>query len=437
MTKDKQDSNLPTAHLANELATKSTINFTNAREWNLFLLLVAQLDPLNQNRFNTAILPMKYLLKIFDVSAEKSGNIYKYIRESSLKMGGAVCSFNSEVTINGQNLPRVRPVFAKIDPKKTPEGMVYIEYQFNELMKPFLLGFKKNFMGINPPVGIKSGYAIRFLILAKAQRDAQRMHREVTTLRTTVTHFKQLMGIEDKYSEFKDLKKRVIKPILKAMEQIDYLHIDYEQHKKGRTVTEVSFHIRDGEQSKLKPSVQEIIDYRKRDFNEIDSNTEPTEKEIQTLSFSQVKAYRFLIEKAIFPGIVYRLIIPKMPSSECFGYEDYFCEEAHKIVVEKSNAQTKKERAGVFVDWFKQDIFKTDQFAPIIEAVVARKKALDDGKRMNREFAKNMTYQEFVQSYRIEQELARTKSGEPIQIEIKEDEGLQSFNELVERYRMT
>ncbi|MCL1127970.1 replication initiation protein, partial [Shewanella surugensis] len=53
--------------------------------------------------------------------------------------------------------------------------------------------------------------------------------------------FKSALGISDKYSDFRDLSKRVLKPSVNELNQKSNLIIEYETIKKGRSVTALSF----------------------------------------------------------------------------------------------------------------------------------------------------------------------------------------------------
>ena len=256
----------------------------------------------------------------------------------------------------------------------------------NEKMKPLLLGLRRNFVGLQPPTGITSGHAISFLLYAKAERDRRRKHDGKTTIiRFGVEALKGRLDVKGKYPRFDNLKKRIITPILKGVNKSGVISItDIQYEKVGRKIETILFFIQDVKtltSSTFQPPTKE--------------NKEPTKDEIEILTFAQERAYKFLIAKGIYSGIAIRKIIPQMPSSICEGYEDYFCEEVYKIVVEKSKVKDIEGRASILVDWFKKDIFSNDHFSRIIERVHSRKKLLPQENRTNRELAKTMVANEF------------------------------------------
>lgn len=372
---------LPIAHLANEFALNGKVDFTNAREWIIFLYLVAQLNPSHQNELPPeAIIPLSDLKRVIAKDNNRSGGLYDEIRKATKRMAKVVCEFDSEVSVEGKILPSFVPIFSAIGAKKSKEGSIYISYEFNDKMTPLLLGFRRNFLNIQLPKGITSAHAIRFLLYAKAERDRRQKEGAVTKIKFEIEDLKKLLRIEGKYGSFKNLRVRVLEPIQKGINESGILEMPkMEYFKTGRSITSILFHIRDAKKS---IEIQRKI------------------SDIDHLSFAQDKAFQFLKEKGIYEDIIINKILKNMPSSVCAGYEDYFCEEIYKIVEEKSKAKDQKGRAAVLVSWFSKDIFGSDQFSRIIETVHARKKELSQEKRDNRAIAMKMTSTAFKEWYK-------------------------------------
>lgn len=59
------------------------------------------------------------------------------------------------------------------------------------------------------------------------------------------------LGILDKYEQFKDLNKWVIKPAIKELNQRSDLTIKFETIKKGRSVKALSFEFKKSAQLKM------------------------------------------------------------------------------------------------------------------------------------------------------------------------------------------
>nr|WP_166115325.1 replication initiation protein [Pseudoalteromonas sp. Z9A5] len=63
--------------------------------------------------------------------------------------------------------------------------------------------------------------------------------------------FKSALGISDKYPQYKDLSKRVIKPAIEELNLRSDLIIEFETIKKGRSVVALSFEFRKNTQLKM------------------------------------------------------------------------------------------------------------------------------------------------------------------------------------------
>lgn len=64
----------------------------------------------------------------------------------------------------------------------------------------------------------------------------------------TLDDFKSALGISDKYPQFKDLNKRVIKPALKELNERSDLKVSLEPIKKGRKITGLAFNFKQDDQ---------------------------------------------------------------------------------------------------------------------------------------------------------------------------------------------
>lgn len=378
--------NLPSAHLANEFSLEGNVSLRGAKEWLIFLYLVSQLDSMKQDKLPVVKIAVNDLRLVLKNNTKRSGSFYSEVKATMERMLHAYCRFDTDVYLDGIPLPRMINFFNTVSAVKEKDGTTYLTFSFNDMMKPLLLGLQKNFVGLKPPTGMTSGHAINFFVIAKTERDRRRKHDGKTTIiRYGIEELKIKLFIEGKYPRFDNFKKRVISPIQKGVNKSGTILITEIQYEKiSKKVSHVLFFVEDAKpvkSSPLQPSTKE--------------NTEPTKEEEVILTFAQERAYHFLTDKGIYSGIAIRKIIPQMPSSVCDGYEDYFCEEVYKIVVEKSNVKDIQGRASVLVDWFKKDIFKNDHFSRIIENVHNRKKLLPQENRTNRELAKTMTADKF------------------------------------------
>lgn len=91
---------------------------------------------------------------------------------------------------------------------------------------------------------LQSGHSIRlYELLMKFNATGERV--------IYLDDFKSALGITDKYPEFKDLNKWVIKPAIGELNQRSDLIIKFDTIKKGRTVAALSFEFKKSAQLKM------------------------------------------------------------------------------------------------------------------------------------------------------------------------------------------
>ena len=104
---------------------------------------------------------------------------------------------------------------------------------------------------------LSTGYAIRLYELLICWR---------TTGKTPIielTDFRQKIGVlENTYQAMNDLKKRVLEPALKQVNEHTDITASYEQHKKGRTITGFSFKFK--QKKKIEPETPKNSDSSQR-----------------------------------------------------------------------------------------------------------------------------------------------------------------------------
>ncbi len=385
--------NKPVAHLTNDFALKARIGFTTARQLCLFLLLVSQTNPFEEEDDMTGIISLKDIATIIrKEGAKRSGSIHKEVLDFVKKMMQSnYVEFQTSIEWRGQKLPKYVAIFDALEPIEVPQGNTLYRYQFNKMMRPHLKGFLRDFVSLAIPKGIKSGHAVRFLIMAKAHHDRLKAFSKTTKLKITVDDLKNILGIEGKYPLFTQFKIRVIQPILKGVNESLILEIkDLEYIKQGKKITHLVFHLEDGELAKAR---------KKKDQKKL-TDFIPNEADIKKLSYSQKIAYDFLCEQNCKAGIVYRQIIQKMPSSEYLGWEDVFIEKAWNRFEQLTKHTNPNYKAGAFIKWWQSGEFRDTLFSEIMESVITEKKKKNDIELFNRDLAKTMTSEEFKEAIR-------------------------------------
>lgn len=128
---------------------------------------------------------------------------------------------------------------------KPNEGSVDIS--FDPRLKPYLLQLKREFTSyklINI-MKLRGTYSIRIYEILKQWEPVKKVEIPLEKL-------KKLLGIEDKYKEYHNLKKRVLNPAKKEINENTDITFDYEEIKKGRMVIAFRFYIERNNNPKLK-----------------------------------------------------------------------------------------------------------------------------------------------------------------------------------------
>ena len=116
------------------------------------------------------------------------------------------------------------------------QGDGYLETQFNEHAKPYLLNLTANFTAaeFQQFMEIKTPYAFRVYWLLRQYSDFSRRTFQVQELR-------ELLELEDKYPLYKDFKRRVLLPVQKELSKTDMDFELIEHRLGGRGVKRVEF----------------------------------------------------------------------------------------------------------------------------------------------------------------------------------------------------
>lgn len=122
----------------------------------------------------------------------------------------------------------------------------FVDITFHECMGQYLTILGKRYAELNFEClnGIKSSYTARLWeLLIQYRKDGERF--------IMVDDFRKWLGLGKKYSKYNDLKKRVIQPAIKELEEKANLTISWEEIKKGRKVVKLDFMFEENQQLKL------------------------------------------------------------------------------------------------------------------------------------------------------------------------------------------
>lgn len=122
------------------------------------------------------------------------------------------------------------------------EGKGVIRAKFNEDMRPFLLELKRRFTLylVTVFLRLRSKYSTQIYELLK-------MRQGLSNLRMSVGEFRRTLGLEDKYKEFAQMKRRVIEQARGELEERADIYFTYRVIREGRRAKEIQFYIHENE----------------------------------------------------------------------------------------------------------------------------------------------------------------------------------------------
>ncbi len=361
----------------------------SARESKVILFLVSKIDPVRQKNLIEQTVSVRELEQVLKGDAKKWGGLYEeleLLRDRLVRKG---IYLPTEVEINGRMLSGYINWFQHIMPMKDESGNAAIQFLFSQSLQPFLLNLREyvaiNFLEVIP---LKSTFSIRMFQVFRAHRDRMGKYQNRSTLRYDLEDFKGLLGVEGKYDDYRNLRKKVLEVIIKEINEHTSIEITYKPLKKGRSVAAVMFEFWDKSPRAKKVKQKGLFDGLK----------------LKDLSYSQTLAFDKLVAYGVTDGVALEMI-SKVKGSEFICFEDWYFDEVVQIFERKTNQEAEGAKAGTLVVWFlKMKVFEQgDHFAAIMERIQNRKKQLQEKtptKWDNRMLSKGITATEFQQLFK-------------------------------------
>lgn len=378
----QRNNTLPVARLDNTFVDNARYQLT-AREAKVMLFLISKIDPIKQKRLHEQTISVKALERILKEDGKKWGGLYSEMQAFQDRMLSRTISIPSDVKIDGKVFPGKMNWFQYISPVKMEDNSVGMRFLFSEPLQPALLNLKK-YVGIEmlEVIPLNSSFSIRMFQVFRAHRNRMAKYQNRSTLRYEIPELKSLLGVEGKYDDFGNFKKRVLNALQHEISKYTSIKVEWKGIRKGRSIQEIEFEFWDKGKSKTKSP------------NHVKSAIE-----FETLTYAQIKAFDRLVAYGVNDEIALE-ILNRVGGSEFTGFEDWYIEEVIRIFENKTEQTKDEAKAGTLVNWFlKLKIFdQGDHFSNIIEKIQVRKKELQSSRPAaweNRLVAKGMTGQEF------------------------------------------
>lgn len=193
-------------------------------EQKIILYAVSKLDR-ETSKFNIISLSVAEFTDCLDGSLIR----YKEIKEVVMKL------MDKKLYINTDKDELVAHWVSAI---RYTHGTGIVELEFSEMLIPYLLQLKNRFTKyyLKNIIHLKNKYSIRVYELLKEFQGLEKRNFDLE-------EFKRILMIEDKYSEFKDFNKWILKPTMQEINQHTDLEISYEKVTRGRKVIGINYTI--------------------------------------------------------------------------------------------------------------------------------------------------------------------------------------------------
>jgi plasmid replication initiation protein len=276
-------------------------------------------------------------------------------------------------------------------------------FTFGKELKPFLLQLKEHFTLYNiGSVVHLSGHSIRIYEVLK------RHHFKKEPVTLTIVDLKFWLKIEKKYPEYYEFKRWVLEPSREELEKYTDIRFTYrEAEKEGKRIISLEFTIFDNEPTEQATSLNLLTSLSERlalsaplesavNHKDIKTSLSSNRKQqLDALTFEQYKSFTFLSERNINAGFILDTILthPKVKYEPLRGFEDIYFQLMWQFFDSKTKS---KEKAGAFVNWFKNGRLTEDALhARFTEGVLEKRRLMSNNDIDKRLLSKTMTHGAF------------------------------------------
>jgi plasmid replication initiation protein len=381
-----QENLLPIARIDNTFVYNARYQLS-AREAKVMLYLISKIDPIKQSQLNEQTISVKELEAILKGDGKKWGGLYEEMRTFQDRMMGRTITMPTDIEIDGKSFPGKMNWFQYIAPVRMDDGTIGMRFLFSQPLQPALLNLKE-YVGVEllEVIPLKSSFSIRMFQIFRAHRNRLAKYQKKSHLRYELEELKSLLGVDSKYEDYGNLKKRVLQPLETEISEHTSIKVTWKGIKKGRNVEEIEFEFWDKSTRTTSPQQKDLFDGLK----------------FEEMTYAQTKGFDRLVAYGVQDNIAIEMV-GRVEASEMIGFEDWYFEEVIKIFESKTQQVEEDAKAGTIVNWFlKKKIFaQDDHFATIMERLNVRKKELQSKSPEswdNRLLAKTITAQAFLKT---------------------------------------
>jgi len=186
---------------------------------------------------------------------------------------------------------------------ETVEGQGKIIMRFDKSLKEEYLGLQEVFTKyrLKEILNLKSTHAIRIYELVK-----QWQYSSHKSVKYDVQELKDMLGIGEEYSAFKDFERRVLKPAKEEINEKSDIWMDYKKIRSGRSIAKIEFTM-ESKYGTLDSDEEEIRFYKKHSdpryeyFREIRERTVIDAQHINDMQLNE--CYEIAVKATTHPTI--------------------------------------------------------------------------------------------------------------------------------------
>ncbi len=361
------------------------------REQKLIIYMSSFIKP-EDSDFDTYLVPVSDLESVFrDDDDKKHGSFYERLDDLLDSITDKKISFPTEFELEGRRMRGHINWVSGAVPRKDKRGVLCVEFGFSPQMKPFMLGLREKFTKIEllEVAQMTSGFSIRIFQICKSYYyEHAKYGRNV--YKTGVDSLKEILGIDDKYPDFRNFRRKVLNVAQDEINSKTGLNIEYDFIRHGRRIGEIHIKITEKESRKEQEPT--------KGTPQVKANVPENREELRE---AQMRAIEKLVAYGLHESIAIGEVLPIITGSELIGYEDYFADKMLAFFSTKTNRKSKDGRAKALVGWLRNGRFtEANLFARLTEEVIAQKKNLGNTEHGNRQLAKTMNYQKFRELFK-------------------------------------
>lgn len=201
----------------------------NIREQKFMLYMVSLIEP-DDKDFKFYRVKISEFEKILNLEGKKWGNIYQVVKD-------IVFSLNEKPLLITKEDGK-KQIINWVASAEIEQGSGIVEFELSEKLKPYLLQLKSHFTKYNLEniLKLKSGFSIRMYELLKSQQFKGKAEYDLEQL-------KVLLGIDDKYEEYTDFKKRVLKTAQEELKAKSDIYFEFKETRVNRRIHSILFSI--------------------------------------------------------------------------------------------------------------------------------------------------------------------------------------------------